>query len=707
MSAEGDGNQDAKDQETGDGDNTGLDQSRSEVLPETQHPIPQSDTDEGQGIAPNRIAETTASLPVSPEEQQEIGSQTTYSLPVSLEDQQEVGAESDLRRKKSEDDEKLIRLALHRNPYFTCMDEEQIERFIRAAQRRTYRPGEAIILEGCKDDRDFEHTTLDPGKDSGLAEVDDLLMLDDDSHNAQEDGFEDEDISEMSLDYVPPPSSGSKPCLYIIKEGNADVLYHSNFNPVASLGKGTLFGEGGFLFGRQHSASIVASGHLTCWVVDFETFLNDVLNSENLKKLFSRHAHRKDTSGNLFMTMDDFVKSCLQDEKPSNQPSDNNPAEGLSIANAYNNILQSSALSQYRDNRIYLSDFSLFYLLISRPDPEVDIAFLLMDRHKTGSITKADFHDYLSNLPFYFNPESEFVQRYFGYGQTVRLYQFSQFLADLQKEMGRQAFFHEARQYQKEFDSEGVFLPAAQFVELLKSSCGWRLPAGVVDRLESLYTKGPVQSAETTAMASIRAATIKGQTIDQVTDYSTRSVLEDMEQKKNRLGTRYFSYIDYIAFQEVLGVLPGIYNLIDRACEIRGGPISADDLKVANRVLGLGGRLSRRQVDIVFQLFDLDRDGYISTEDAFGVCGLENALRLEPAVGRGGKLTFAPAPRHDDSTEQLQGADAEHQESGAIDISALKPHKKEHFLDTVLNQVTHFILSSVAGGIGIVTVYRK
>lgn len=678
----------AKDQVAEKGDTDLSEQSQSEAVSEKQDSTRESEH-EAREVAINDAEEKLPSL-----------SNSLAEGEVSV----EFESPKRLLSPKTDDDKKLIRLALHRNPYFTCMDDEQIERFIRVAEVKFFRPGEAVILEGCKDDRDLETEG-----DTELAEMDDLLLLEDDWEliDEKEQGeVMDETLSHIRFDYVPPPSSGSKPFLYVIKEGNADVLYHTNFNPVASLGRGTLFGEGGFLFGRQHSASIVAAGQLKCWVVDFETFLNDVLNSDNLQKLFSQHAHRKNGDGNLYMTMDDFIQSCLQGERHGEQSSEESLAEGLSIANAYNSILQSSALSQYRNNHVYLSDFCLFHLLISRPDPEVDIAFLLMDRHKTGSITKADFHDYLADLPFYFDPESEFVQRYFGCGQTIRSYQFSQFLVDLQKEMGRQAFFHEARQHQEEYASEGVFLPAEHFVDLLKSSCGWRLPAGVVERLESLYANGAVQSAEATALASIRAGTIKGDSIDQVTDYSTRSVLGDMEHKKNRLGTRYFSYVDYTAFQEVLGVLPGIYNLIDRACEIRGGPISADDFKVANRVLGLGGRLSRRQVDIIFQLFDLDRDGYITTEDVFGVCGLENALRLEPAAGRGGKLTFAPAPKHN-SDETLEVENLEILESGATNSSATKEEKPEHIIDTVLNHVTHFILSSVAGGIGIATVYRK
>jgi Ca2+-binding EF-hand superfamily protein/CRP-like cAMP-binding protein len=631
---------------------------------------------------------------------------------------------------KSKEEIELIRLALHRNPYFTCMDEEQIERFIRVSEIRSFRAGEAVILEGCRDEREPQYESGNFLKESALADIDDLLLQEDDSQPDKldmsttvitEEGRKESkemegekrilnNLSPSPFHLIPPPSSGSKPLLFVIKEGKADVLYDTNFNP-ASLGPGTLFGEGGFLFGRQHSASIVAAGPLECWVVDFDTFFNDVLKSENLERLFARHAHRKDNQGNLYMTMQDFIHSCLESEK-KNETDAANSAKGLSIANAYNSILRSSALSQYKNNQIYLSDFCLFYLLISRPDPEVDIAFLLMDRHKTGSITKADFRSYLSNLPFYFDPESEFVQRHFGHDQTIRSWQFSQFLVDLQREMGRQAFLHRARDFQKYNNKDnnynkddGIYLPPEDFVDVLKSTCGWRLPRGVADRLESLYSKGAVQSAEATAMASVRAGTIKGDTPDQVADYSTRSVISDFEHRKNRLGTRSFTYVDYIAFQEVLSILPGIYNLTQRACEIKNGPISADDFKVANRVLGLGGRLSRRQVDIIFQLFDLDRDGYISAEDTYSVCGLENAYRLEAVTGRKGKLTFAPPPKH--KTARNPDTDEENLNSVTNNLESKEPEKPKHLVGRIMNEVTQFVLSSVAGGIGIATVYRK
>jgi hypothetical protein len=59
----------------------------------------------------------------------------------------------------------------------------------------------------------------------------------------------------------------------------------------------------------------------------------------------------------------------------------------------------------------------------------------------------------------------------------------------------------------------------------LKTMCRWRLPDGFANRLESLYCKGAIQSAEFTAMALVQAGTIKGYSLEQVTAYSTRSAL--------------------------------------------------------------------------------------------------------------------------------------------------------------------------------------
>jgi solute carrier family 25 aspartate/glutamate transporter 12/13 len=675
-----------------------------------------------------------------------------------------VADNNNINNNKSVEEQELIRLALHRSPYFTCLTEEQVDRFVQVAELRSFRPGQAVILEGCRDDRDDEEeedylhyhaptrqmyvtrrSTLtdramaDPDDALDFAESDDnddLLLLPPETaaavsekgtdagssadstaatiHSEEQtelvtDG-ETEDTSEANQeDYtttqqqqqhppfedhpVPPPSSGTKSYLYVIRQGNADVLYE-NVNP-ASLGPGTLFGEGGFLFGRQHSASIVASSQLECYVVDHSTFIHDVLESNKMKLLFDKYAHHTlpptntktgGEPGERYMTMEDFIRSCSAEEAPS-------PSGGLSIANTYQNILRKSpyqTTARRQEQIVRLTDFCLFHLLMARPDPEVDIAFLLMDRRKAGNINLNDFQDYLANIP-YFDMQSEFVVRHFGKhgNRTIRTHQFSQFLVDLQREMGRQAFLHQ-------LDTKGTpegFLPPREFVQVLKTACGWRLSDGVAERLECMYCKGPIQAAESTAIQSVRAGKIKGYSPQQVTDYSTKSVLGDLEWREKNLGTRYFAYVDFLAFQEVLGHLPGICNLIDRACQIKKGPVSPDDFKVANRVFGLGGRLSRKQVDIIFQLFDLDRDGFVSAEDAASVTGLEYAFRLEAVAGREGKFTFAPPPDlRSDNGEDASTSDSAFSKPGDL-------------LSKTVHYSTQFLMASIAGGIGILSMY--
>lgn len=152
----------------------------------------------------------------------------------------------------------------------------------------------------------------------------------------------------------------------------------------------------------------------------------------------------------------------------------------------------------------------------------------------------------------------------------------------------------------------------------------------------------------------------------------------------------YFTYADFLAFQDVLVQLPGICNLIRGACDIKKGPVSPDDFKVANRVIGLGGKLSRRQVDIIFQLFDLNRDGYVSPEEVASVVGLDFVKRLEAVKGREGKLTFAPPPDFSDAVT-------------VDDVIVAREEKTitEHFVSFLKN----FGLAGIAGGIGATAVY--
>jgi len=740
------------------------------------------------------------------------------------------------RCEKDPKDQELIRLALQKSPFFTCLDEEQVQRFIQVAELKYYRHGQGIILEGCVDDvvevdqrlylkadetnsdssghqdqqqhnndeteatareemnkeelalskekdelENFKHDENDSppavqpinnmeeekvrgeafssGDPLGRKEEDEESgkiqaegeSIDSSSVHDTDNEFEqtktnepqhastlqqrsspinaerqqtndrvedtsnvperrqiapkiisdDDDPDNQHYLEPPPPKSGVPSQLYIIRDGKADVIYSNNVSP-ASLGIGTVFGEGGFLFGRQHSASVLtASEVLECFVVDATTFRNYVLPSDNMTKLYHSHAtHTDEETKQKYMTMQDFVNSCLDQNRISSSEStssdtheeeDSNtdkgqtnndnrlmPHEGkiqdplasVRIANTFNifrNDKTQGATTMF-DQRISLADFCLFHLLMARPDPEVDITFLLMDVRKRGVLYKEDITNFLKSTfdDFDFDMESEFIHRHFGkddahhHERGIRPHNFPQFLVDLRREIGQQVFLREVERYGT---PEGHLSPS-NFVRVLKRACGWRLPDSVAERLENVYAE-PQEEQE-------------GSNGSPPAHYDMPEAL-DQQSTRGRLGVRYFGYCDFLAFQEVLGQLPGICNLIDRACEIKKGPISADDFKVANRVLGMGSSLSRRQVDIIFQLFDLDSDGYVSNEDTIVVAGMEVAQRLDAVAGRQGALTFAPPPKF---RHNAQGTDTSMESLGVL--------------------LQNFSLTSIAGAIGVV-----
>ena len=632
-------------------------------------------------------------------------------------------------RPKTKEDEELLRLALHQSPFFTCLDEEQVARFVKAAQLKTYHPGEVVILEGYMDDdtKDGDGDKLDTKgllkrllsfekhdstvpNESTLTETiaaateytdrtttedrpqeeshdQSVNVQSDDSQSSEQDNddelFRDEhDETYAALDTINPPKRNERPkredhrnidptasenyggmdadevvpnekeeppqepdesalrmsgiasYVYTVRSGSADV-WNGNVN-MASLGRGTVFGEGGFLFHRQHSATVMASESgedLECWVVPAKIFRNYVLPSENMIRMFSKYATHTDEYDNPYMTMDEFVQSCLDREG-----NDDDPRARLRMANTYKLLRKPDGIQ-----KINLANYCLFHLLMSRPDPEVDIAFLLLDRDRTGTITLENLSSFLDTQDRqFFDLDCDFVKRHFGPDgkRTIRPTHVSQFLVDFQQEMGRQAFLHAVL---VNGTQEGYLNPN-YFVQVLKTACGWRLPQGVSDRLENLYCKAPIEAAEAAAIMSIKAEHLKGSSPAEVTRSTTASILANIERRSKLLGDRCYAYGDFLAFQEVLQQLPGICNLIHGACEIKKGPVSADDFKVANLVIGLGGKLSRRQVEIIFQLFDLDHDGFISGEDTVTVMGKDFVYKLEATAGREGKLTFAPPP---------------------------------------------------------------
>lgn len=468
---------------------------------------------------------------------------------------------------KSKDDTELIETALHRSAFFTCLDEEQIQRFVDAAVLTTFEPGEVIINKGAEYDPGYENQ-----------EVEGQLAL------------------------------------YVVRRGTCAVGVDCDdpaSKPIYTAGKGDVFGEGAMLFHRSRSASVVSSvlneRDVECWAVSAQS-MKDVLRSENMVSTFESYASQTGEDGEPLMTMDDFLASCIDSDQ--NDDLKSKELLKLRLANTFGILM----MNEDAKKLVSFEEFCTFHLLMSRPDPEVDIAFILMDRERRGYITLSDFKTYVkargAGTPF--DEEGEFVRRYFGQDGTniIRHYTFSHFLTgefmfyfwtgsmlqmynvyyeDFQREYGRQAFIHavQAKGINNSLDPE-------QFVEVLKSSCGWPLPLSIVNRLQNLYCHDPYKAAEATARCVLTAERLKGSNPENAAKTASNSILANVQERTEKRGKKSFDYNDFCAFQEVLGQLPGICSLVYEVCHIKKGAVSADDLKVANRVTGLGGKVMHK-----------------------------------------------------------------------------------------------------------------
>ncbi|GMH62708.1 hypothetical protein TL16_g03535 [Triparma laevis f. inornata] len=554
----------------------------------------------------------------------------------------------------SAEDVETIKKALHRSSFFTCLDSEQLSNFAKASRLVTYKPGDSVIEEGAKGEN-----------------------------------------------------------LYVIVKGGAEIYVSdekqtskSKGKFIAKLGPGRLFGEGSVLFDRLRSATVVSSTEndassrsnsgLTCLMVSKDVFYRKVIRSENMCNMFNDllKETKEGTKGTItpnaelttpntasekvepHITMDDFIKGIVSTDDVSSDP-----IKRLKVQNTYNILRRTDDGYQ----RINLDDFCIFYMLMSRPDPQVDIAFLMMDKNRKGHVSKSDFGKYIGT---YFDMDCDFVRLFFGSGQVIRVNEFSQFLVELQKEIGRQAFIKATK---TKGDKYG-YIPASAFIDILKTSCGWRLPGGIVERLESLYLHDPMRSAQLTALAAVQAEKLKGSNTEEAAARASEAILENVASKSAGLGGRAFNYADFMAVQDVLSFLPGICSLVDQCYKIKKQTISPDDFKVAARTM-LGGRMSRKQVDFIFQIFDLDADGFISPADTVSVAGVDFIHALVPVRGREGKLTFAPPPDYTQKNKSL------HQSA-----KFAKPEPKT-FSEMAINFLEHFALGAIAGGIGAFAVY--
>jgi solute carrier family 25 (mitochondrial aspartate/glutamate transporter), member 12/13 len=240
-----------------------------------------------------------------------------------------------------------------------------------------------------------------------------------------------------------------------------------------------------------------------------------------------------------------------------------------------------------------------------------------------------------------FNFDCDLIKRFFGTDgkKRVRVDDFSLFFNKLQNEMAQQAFF--------QIDPNGTgWVSLDSFFKLISNFGRRQLPESLVARIGA---------------------------------------------------TRHdaVSFTDFLAFQTILNNLPSLCTTIAMASEFKAGPLSKDDFKVASRVLNR--RFSRAESDIVFELFDLNGDGFISPDDCKRVLGAAYIKELKAIIGRGGAITFAPPPGY---TQEKRS----HKHGPSFEDPPAQQAAKG-IQERLLNFLEHFLLGAVAGGIGAFAVY--
>ena len=121
---------------------------------------------------------------------------------------------------------------------------------------------------------------------------------------------------------------------------------------------------------------------------------------------------------------------------------------------AFNQVLSSADLPSVGSFEKLNEDFTRFSLLMSRPDPHFDIAFLLADKKKRGYLEISDVESLLektnllpeddSDGPLKFDMNCDVIRRYFGdqLKSKLRIDAFTSFFCQLHQEMGRQGLWH-------------------------------------------------------------------------------------------------------------------------------------------------------------------------------------------------------------------------------------------------------------------------
>ncbi|KAF0852751.1 mitochondrial solute carrier family 25 (mitochondrial aspartate/glutamate transporter) member 12/13 [Andalucia godoyi] len=156
-----------------------------------------------------------------------------------------------------------------------------------------------------------------------------------------------------------------------------------------------------------------------------------------LRRIFEIFASQT-VDGKPYMTLDDFLKSMIAEP-------DGHKDESFDTSDSHLRLLFNYA-SRDRTGLINFSEYVLLFKLLTTPESEFEIAFVLFDLDGKGTVTKDEFKRVISaNKSGFladFDFDCELMRRFFGSSGSGNLSfsQFSQFLKEFKNEMVRQEF---------------------------------------------------------------------------------------------------------------------------------------------------------------------------------------------------------------------------------------------------------------------------
>ncbi|KAI4203166.1 MAG: hypothetical protein LQ350_002042 [Teloschistes chrysophthalmus] len=212
--------------------------------------------------------------------------------------------------------------------------------------------------------------------------------------------------------------------------------------------------------------------------------------STDAQATFERHAKKDESTGESYMTEDEFVDAIAPENEDYHK-----------IKREQYGILYQIA-DRRKTGRISLQDWGAFENLLAKPDAEYEIAFRLFDEKGTGTIKYEDFQKlYNQNkgdntIPFDWN--CEWASLYIGgrkHRHDMTYPQFSQMLRGLQGERIRQAF------HIFDKDSDGYIDPE-DFQRIILETAKHKLSDHLLDNLHTLCN---ISTGSKISYANVRA----------------------------------------------------------------------------------------------------------------------------------------------------------------------------------------------------------